>query len=157
MRARLLVLVVVGLAAVAALAPAGSGGPYVPVTATEKQQTRPLVDVTLAVYKSGETWRMCALVSYRLLREDFRTRAGCRRSTRRHPAAPCRTCTFRISEVFGVYPTAAARTQRRKTIVWMVVVKGDPEWKGESGLELRFIRESDRWRLDYILSDGIKR
>jgi len=153
-RARILVVTIVVLAAVAAAAPARSREPFVPVTPTEKGQTRPLAEVVLAANTSGESWRLCALISAHWLRQLGITRARCFSDARRHPAPPCKACTYSRREVVGIYATAAARRQGRKTVVWTAVVKGDPRFKGPSEIEMRFIRESDRWRLDYMLTAG---
>jgi hypothetical protein len=73
------------------------------------------------------------------------------------PPRVCRSCTYRIVRVVGFYRTASDRTQSRKNVAWIVVVKGDPQFKGESSLELRFVQERGRWVLAKMLQDGIRR
>jgi hypothetical protein len=137
-----------------AIAQPRSESSYVPVTATERRQTRPLVDLVLAAHKSGDFSSLCAVWSQQLIRDTFGTRARCRTETRRQPLRPCKTCTFGIRRVLGLYKTAGDRKQRRKTVVWLVPVKGDPRLRGGS-LEVRCIQEQGRWVVTGVLQDGL--
>jgi len=151
-------LVFAVLAGFLAAAPArSSDSPFVPVTAAERSQTRPLVTIVLAAHRSGDFSSLCAFASEREIREGVGTRARCRTMARRNPLPPCGRCTFRILRVVGVYATQRDRTERGKTVVWLVGVKNDPQFKGESELELGFFRERGRWVLSQILQAGSAR
>ncbi len=148
----LLLAVLAGLLASASAR--SSDYPYVPVTAAERSQTRPLVTIVLAAHRSGDFSPVCAFLPERDIRDGAGTRARCRTLARRNVRTPCGRCAFRIAKVVGLYSTESARMARRKTVVWLVGVKGDPQFKGESELELGFIRERGRWVLSKFLQAG---
>jgi hypothetical protein len=124
------------------------------VTAAEKAKMRPLVDVVLAAYRSGDFTRVCAVWSQRVVQEFFGTRARCRSEAARVSRRRCGTCSFRVERVQGMFVTAADKRLGRKLVAWLVSVRGDPEFKRESGLELRFVQERGRWMLAKVLQDG---
>ncbi len=128
-----------------------------PVTSAEKKQTRPLVDLVLLAHRRGEPWRLCGVMSRRFVEKQFETLDRCRAEARRRPPPACRGCAYRVVRVLGVYASANDRRQRRKTIVWLIAVKGDAQFRGESGLELSVRREQGRWALTGMLADGLSR
>jgi hypothetical protein len=155
MRAALILVTALSLAGVSASlagAEPRSESPFVPVTAAEKRQTRPLADLVQAAHKKADFSVLCAVWSQQIIRETFGTRARCRTDTRRGRA--CRTCTYGIRRVLGLYRTASDRRQKRKTVVWLIPVKGDPRLK-EGSLEIRCMREQQRWVVTYVLQDGL--
>jgi hypothetical protein len=155
MRAAPILVTALSLAALSAPladARARSESPFVPVTAAEKRQTRPLADLVQAAHKSGDFSLLCGAWSQQIIRETVGTRARCRTETRR--GRPCKTCTYGTRQVLGLYKTAADRTQKRKTVVWLIPVKGDPRLKGGS-LEIRCKQEQRRWVVTYVLQDGL--
>jgi hypothetical protein len=160
MRASLATVVLAVVSALAALVagPARTADyPYVPVTAAEKKAMRPLVDVVLVAHRRGEWWRVCAIMSERRIRESSGTRERCRSQARRTPGPSCKTCTYRVARVLATYRTAADRARRRKTAAWLIAVRGDPLFKGQSELELRFVPERGRWALDDMIGAGSAR
>jgi hypothetical protein len=147
--------VVVILASPLAQAQTLSGPPYsVAVTAAERAKTRPLVDMVLAAYRSGDYAPLCDVFSQQVIREEFGTRARCRSTTARQPRRPCRTCAFPRRRALAAYLTAADRRAGRKMITWLVLVVGDPKFERNSELELRFREEQGRWMLTAILQAG---
>jgi hypothetical protein len=138
-------------------APAVAAAPYVPVTAAEKQAMRSAVNLVLDVERNGEAWRLCSAISPTRLRATFGTVERCRAQARRSASRPCKTCTYRLYEVLGFYATASDRRQKRKTVLWEYVVRGDPAFDGASGLEIRLEQESGRWVFESLLKDGSAR
>src|SRR5215211_3085875 len=130
---------------------------YPPITALQRAQTLPLVKIVLAAHKSGNASPLCDVFSLSVIHEKFATRALCQSAARKLPPHPCKTCSYRIWKAFGVYRTASDRRQKRKTISWLVAVKGSPEFVGISELELRFVPERGRWVLTTMLWDGLAR
>jgi hypothetical protein len=128
----------------------------VPITAREKVQTRAVASAVVSALRDGESWRLCALLSERSIRA-LGSRHACEAQARRQPARRCHGCRYRLSRIVGVYPTAADRRLGRKTVVWAYGVRGDPRFRGESSLELRFGRERGRWLLTDLAEDGIAR
>src|SRR5687768_16032751 len=118
MRTALILVAALSLAALSAslaVAEPRSESPLVPVTAAEKRQTRPLADLVQAAHKRADFAPLCAVWSQQIIRETFGTRARCRTDTRR--GRPCRTCTYGIRRVLGLYGTVSDRRQKRKTVV----------------------------------------
>src|SRR5687768_16441763 len=141
MRAALILVAALSLAALTvsvAVAEPRSASRSVSVTAAEKRQTRPLADLVQAAHKTADFSRLCAVWSQKIIRATFGTRARCRTDTRRGRA--CGTCTYGIRRVLGVYRTVSDRRLQRKTIVWLIPVKGDPQLR-EASLEVRCMRE----------------
>jgi len=145
-------LAAIVLAALTAVgqAPAGSS---LPVTSTERSQTRPLVNMVIAAQRSGDFAPLCAVLPDREIRA-IGSISRCRTLARSKPRPACSRCTFRIVRVLGVYETAADRAARRKTVVWLLAVRGDPQFVGASELELSFARQRARWVLTGILQSG---
>src|SRR5829696_1562158 len=128
MRIALIAAIVVGVAASAsslAAAQSRSDPLYPPTTAAERSQTLPLVKLVLTAHKSGDASALCGIYSLAVVQREFGSRARCRAEIRKFPLHPCKTCSYRIWKAFGVYRTASDRRQKRKTISWLVVVKGD--------------------------------
>ena len=134
-------------------APAAQAQSSVPVTATERTQTRPLVSMVIAAQRSGDFAPLCAVLPEREIRA-IGSLSRCRTLARSNPRPACVRCTFRIERVLGIYETAADRAARRKTVVWLLAVRGDPQFVGESELELSFARERGRWVFSDILQSG---
>ena len=137
----------------AALAPAAQAQSTLPVTPTERSQTRPLVNIIVAAQRSGDFAPLCAVLPDRELRA-MGGASRCRTLARRSRKPACGRCAFRIVRVVGVYKTAADRAARRKTVVWLLGVRGDPQFVGESDLELGFVRERGRWVISKLLQSG---
>jgi hypothetical protein len=131
-------------------APAASS---LPVTSTERAQTRPLVSMVIAAQRSGDFAPLCAVLPDREIRA-IGSISRCRTLARSNPRPACGRCTFRVVRVLGVYETAADRVARRKTVVWLLRVRGDPQFVGESDLELSFVRQRGRWVLTDVLQSG---
>jgi hypothetical protein len=127
--------------------------PFVPVTSAERKQTRPLVELVLAAHQRGDYSKLCDMMSERFLTQTFGNRDRCRRTAAR-PARACRLCTFRIATVMGVYLTESDRALRRKSVGWLVLVKGDPAFDGQSELDVVLRRERSRWFLHKLVAAG---
>lgn len=50
--------------------------------------------------------------------------------------------------VLGLFETRQDEALGRKTVGWLYRVRGHPQYRGESELELRFRRDAGRWVLD---------
>ena len=145
-----LAAVILAAFTIAGHAPAGSS---LPVTPTERAQTRPLVSMVIAAQRSGDFAPLCAVLPDREIRA-IGSISRCRTLARSNPRRACGRCTFQIERVLGIYETAADRAARRKTVVWLLAVRGDPKFVGESDLELSFLRERGRWVFSDILQSG---
>jgi hypothetical protein len=97
--------------------------------------------------------KLCDMMSERFLTQSFGSRDRCRRTATR-PTRACRLCTFRIVTVMGVYLTESDRQQRRKSVGWLVLVKGDPAFDGQSELDVVLRRERSRWLLHKLVAAG---
>jgi len=150
-----LTLAALGLAASApARARPGTNSPFPPATAAERNQTRPLVSVALGALRDGDFGAICGVMSQRWLTADFGSRDRCRRLAASHPTRPCKSCDYTVRQVAHFYRTAADRRLKLRTVVWLFTVEGDPQFKGQSELDLNFRKERGRWRLDNMTLAG---
>jgi hypothetical protein len=127
--------------------------PFVPVTSAERKQTRPVLELVFAALRRGDYSKLCDMMSERFLTQSFGSLDRCRRTATR-PARACRLCTFRIVTVRGVYLTGSDRALRRKSVGWLVLVKGDTAFDGQSELDVVFRRDRNRWLLHKLVAAG---
>ena len=119
---------------------------YVAVTDAERRQLQPLAQAAIAAFRTGRLETLCGLQSLQAARRVHGSLAHCRAALARatHPCAG--RCTSRVGTVLG-YQTYRDKALGRKTVGWLYLVRGHPQFRGVSELELRFRKEGGRWAL----------